>query len=118
MENFQITSEKNDDYFLIRLSGYFNAEAASEFAAVISEALESGMCNFIADFEKCGSVNSPAVAQVLDSCIQIVEDHDGAFVIFGLNSLKRSFFEMAGIFQLAASASSLEEAVGIIRSAV
>ncbi|MBU1108454.1 MAG: hypothetical protein KKB51_17395 [Candidatus Riflebacteria bacterium] len=114
MQNFEITTETTSDYLLIRQSGYFNAEAAVEFSSIISGALESGKCNFIVNLENCSSVNSPAVAHILDLCLQIVEDHHGAIVIFGLNNLKKSFFEMAGIFPLASSTNSFEEAVLII----
>jgi len=111
-----ITTQKNRDYLLIRQFGYFNNETADEFSQIVTNTLAAGLCNFIVDLENCHSINSPAVAQFLDSCLKIVEDHNGVIVVFGLNNLKKSFFEMAGIFPLASYANSFEEAVQILES--
>jgi len=105
-----IVTETISDYMLIRQHGYFNKETGEEFSAIVTNSLKNGTRRFITDLKGCSAINSPAAALLLDACLKIVEDYHGEIVIFGLNSLKKSFLEMTGIFEFASYAASFEEA--------
>jgi anti-anti-sigma factor len=111
MEAFHISHEENGDIQVLKVSGYFNADAGKEFQRVINELLSRKKVGIVVEMSQCPSVNSPGAAVLLETAYRIVEDYRGKMIFAGLNGLKISFFEMAGILPLAGIADSLAEAL-------
>ena len=110
MESYHIEHSQEGDIGLVRIQGYFNAEAATDLQKAGEEILAKKILKIVLDFSACPSVNSPGAVAILDFCLKVTDDFRGRVIIFGLNQLKQSFFEMVGIFPVATYQPSWEEA--------
>lgn len=96
---------------IFSISGYFSEELGKKLLQQGIEQMKKKIPGIVVDLEKCKIVTSPAVGFLLDLAMKIVDDFHGKMVFSGLNRIKESTFQMAGIVPIAMVAESIDSAV-------
>ena len=97
------------------VDGYLASESGDTLREVIIELLKTGKNEILLDFSKCSIISSPGVAAIFDSICRIQEDYKGNSVIIGLDNAKKDFLMMTGILPMIESASTIEEAIDLMK---
>ena len=112
---FEISKSSHERIAMLKVNGYCNQEAGDELLKIVRHEFETGsFADLIIDFAQCSGVNSPGVARVLEAAEIVTEDFGGSVVMSGLDKIKRSFFQMVGILELAAAAPDETAAIKLL----
>ena len=114
MDSYTLNLRDHQQIPIIAVTGYFAAEAGQESRTVVRELLEKGQTRISMDFSECRLINSPGVVAIMQIAMQFVEDYSGRIVLVGLDDLKITVLEMAGVLPLAETADSLDQAAMIL----
>ena len=115
MTSYEIVEYSLDMFPVFQIRGYFSQETGEELHDRVAEFLKAGKNRLVIDFELCKAVNSPGVVAVMELALNIAEDHQGRLVIMGIDGIKKSVFQMAGIFPIADLALGRQEALVLLQ---
>jgi len=114
MNSFTLRQTNHRDFAVIEVEGYYAAEAGQETKTIVAELLANDRINIIMDFSACRLINSPGVVAIMQVAMEVVEDFGGKLVLVGLDDLKVTVLEMAGVIPLADNAKDLDQAAMIL----
>ncbi len=115
MQPFHLEKEDSDDVVILKFRGYFAGDPDGHVRGLVEEALKNGIRRIVFDFSECRLVNSPGVVMIMEVTLRIVDDSQGNLAISGLDPIKSSVFEMAGIFPLADQAEDIPAAIALVK---
>jgi len=104
-------SERPTGQVIIDCSGYYDEEAGKKIQEALNPFLARGRVLIALNLGRCGTVNSLGIASILDLAMQVIDDFKGKLVVTGLDPLKKSVFEVTGVFPLAEYAGTIDEAL-------
>ena len=110
----KVEESNKNGVFVYSVLGYFNDVEGKQTHKMVDAQLQRGNRKFIIDFSVCNLINSPGAAWIFDIVQHVIDDFHGRIVVCGADKLRREVFQMCGIFPLAESAQTVEEAFSIV----
>ncbi len=113
MENkdFALSFKVVSKIFVVEFSGYLASGMAEKLLPQIDWRLAQGCRNFIFDFAGVTMLESAAVATILTTTENIVDNNAGYLAFSNLNEVSRKVLEMVGVFLYAGCFEKTEEAI-------
>lgn len=105
----KITSEKENDYYVIGIEGDLDASSCIILDKSISEAVSKGEKKIIIDCERLHYISSAGLG-VFMSYLQDFENNKISLVLFGLSEKVKNVFQILGLDQLIKIVNTKEEA--------
>ncbi|RCK78114.1 MAG: hypothetical protein OZSIB_1763 [Candidatus Ozemobacter sibiricus] len=115
VQPFSIELKSEAGLPVLEMHGYFGQEAAARAREILVDLLAKGQTRIIFDFSPCKLINSPGVVGIMKLTMEIVEDFQGDLAITGLDNLKFTVLDMAGVFPMAQRATSRAEAIRLLK---
>ncbi|NLI75043.1 MAG: hypothetical protein GX442_01220 [Candidatus Riflebacteria bacterium] len=112
---FSIDLRHEEGVPVLEMHGYFGQDAAARVQEIVTGLLAKGQIRMVFDFTPCKLINSPGVVGIMKVTMQIVEDFQGDLAITGLDNLKFTVLDMAGVFPMAQRATSRPEAFQLVK---
>ncbi len=111
---FQVSMDQ--EFPVVYLQHYCNDETLEGMGDEICNLCDQDKNKIVFDLSKCELINSLGLGELLDVILMIVQDYDGSAVVTGINALQQRLFKLTGVFPIAQSAASLEEALDFLRN--
>ena len=105
----KITSEKENDYYVIGIEGDLDASSCIILDKSISDAVSKGEKKIIIDCERLHYISSAGLG-VFMSYLQDFENNKISLVLFGLSEKVKNVFQILGLDQLIKIVNTKEEA--------
>jgi anti-anti-sigma regulatory factor len=105
---YSLKVNRENRVLTVSVVGYFNDDTGLELEALVREAFSQDGEVLILDMALCTNVNSMGVASLFGLCVLVVNDLRRKLFLVGLDSLKITVLNMAGIFTMA----TFEQTVG------
>ncbi|MFZ2959288.1 MAG: STAS domain-containing protein [Candidatus Ozemobacteraceae bacterium] len=115
MSVFSLEMDIIDGITILLIKGYFGFDAGSEATKLVEHHLGSGERRFVIDFSECRLISSPGVVDLLVMICKIEDDFGGRVIITGLDPLKTSLLEMAGVIPGVESAYDRATGIELLR---
>lgn len=112
---FSVDLKNEDGVPVLELHGYYGSDAGTRTREVVQSLLQKGQTHLIFDFSPCKLINSPGVVAIMKITMEIVEDFQGDLAITGLDNLKFTVLDMAGVFPMASRAATRQEAIRLAK---
>lgn len=116
MKPFDMDQKTIDGMIVFHIKGYFSDYAGKKMQDTVDEHLKSGAAAFVFDFSGCPLINSPGIVAIANIAMKIVDDFRGRIVLCGLDDLKTSVLNVAGVFPTAEYSGTLEESLQKLKS--
>ena len=104
MPSFEVILTTHGRTVIADIRGYFNDEAGRHLQGGLKPLLKKGANRVLLDFSLCEVINSPGVAALLETAVEVIEDHRGMLVLCGLQETSQDILQMAGLFTYATAA--------------
>lgn len=114
IQSFSFTNRQDNDSVIISLIGYLEKDGGQELRSFVDSQVKEGIRKFILDFQKIELISSPGLAALLQIGGQVVEDHDGKIVSFGLDKHHHAVLDLANFFWLASDAPDEKTALVLV----
>lgn len=111
--SFSLDLKRPKNVPVIEIKGYFSREAGEKALKMVDELLKKGDRQVILDFSNCALVNSPGIVMVMKIAFLVADEYQGMIAATGVDELKNTVFELAGIFPLAHKYDTTEEALRV-----
>ncbi|NLI79719.1 MAG: STAS domain-containing protein [Candidatus Riflebacteria bacterium] len=98
MPSFEVILTTHGRAVVADIRGYFNDEAGRHLQERLKPLLKKGSNRILLDFSRCEVINSPGVAGLLETAVEVIEDHRGMLVLCGLQETSQNILQMAGLF--------------------
>lgn len=98
MSSFEVILTTHGQVVVADIRGYFNDEAGRRLQEGLKPLLKKGANRILLDFSLCEIINSPGVAALLETAVEVIEDHRGKMVLCGLQETSQDILKMAGMF--------------------
>lgn len=108
----KITSDKENDYYIIGIDGDLDASSCIVLDKSISEAVSQGERKIIIDCSRLNYISSAGLG-VFMSYLQDFENNKISLVLFGLNEKVKNVFQILGLDQLIKIVTTKEEAKSV-----
>jgi anti-anti-sigma factor len=95
----ELNSEKNGSKLILHLSGRIDTLASQQFEKKLTELVEKGNIELIADCNQLEYVSSSAL-RVLLLTLKKLKSKNGRFILFGLQPQIREVFDISGFLDL------------------
>lgn len=105
----KITSDKENDYYVIGIEGDLDASSCIILDKSISEAVSKGEKKIIIDCDRLNYISSAGLG-VFMSYLQDFENNKISLVLFGLSEKVKNVFQILGLDQLIKIVNTKEEA--------
>lgn len=105
----KITSEKENDFYVIGIEGDLDASSCILLDQSISEAVSKGEKKIIIDCDRLNYISSAGLG-VFMSYLQDFENNNISLVLFGLSEKVKNVFQILGLDQLIKIVNNKEEA--------
>ncbi|MBX9852399.1 MAG: STAS domain-containing protein [Cytophagaceae bacterium] len=111
----KLTSEKENDYFIISIEGDLDASSCINLDKIISEAVSNGEKKIMVDCSRLSYISSAGLG-VFMSYLQDFEANKVSMVLFGLSEKVQNVFQILGLDQLLKIVNTKEEAKSLINA--
>lgn len=105
----KITSEKENDHYIIGIEGDLDASSCIILDKSISDAVSKGEKKIIIDCDRLNYISSAGLG-VFMSYLQDFENNKISLVLFGLSEKVKNVFQILGLDQLIKIVNTKEEA--------
>lgn len=112
---YSIDLKTEDGVPILEMHGYYGPEAGNRTRELVQGLLQKGQIRMVFDLSPCKLINSPGVVAIMKLTMEIVEDFQGDLAITGLDNLKFTVLDMAGVFPMASRAMTREEAIKLVK---
>ncbi|MBF0542893.1 MAG: hypothetical protein HQM08_00595 [Candidatus Riflebacteria bacterium] len=106
-----VTREEGTEIIIIGVQGYFDDVCGKNVRTALETYLRKGVVKIILDVGGAKNINSLGVASVLKMVLLVLDNYKGRFLITGLNSLKKSVFELTGVIPLAEVVETVDDGI-------
>ena len=111
----KLTSEKENDYFIISIEGDLDASSCINLDKIISEAVSNGEKKIMVDCSRLSYISSAGLG-VFMSYLQDFDTNNVVMVLFGLSEKVQNVFQILGLDQLLKIVNTKEEAKSLINA--
>jgi len=113
---FTVDLKSDEGIPILEIHGYYGPEAGIRTHEVVQSLLQKNQNRIIFDFTACKLISSPGVVALMKMTMEIVEDFQGDLAIAGLDNLKFTVLDMAGVFPMAIRAMSRQDAIRLLKN--
>ncbi|MBI5342391.1 MAG: STAS domain-containing protein [Deltaproteobacteria bacterium] len=111
MSYLNVRTRQADGALVVYIDGYLNSLLGEEVERVVQETLDSGMRNFLLNFEGTRLINSIGISIIIDIVEKIME-RNGMLAFCALSRINRELFQMTGVARYVRVFEREEEALG------
>jgi anti-anti-sigma factor len=111
MSYLNVRTRQAEGTLVVYIDGYLNSLLGEEVERVVQETLDSGMRNFLLNFEGTRLINSIGISIVIDIVEKIME-RNGMLAFCALSRINRELFQMTGVARYVRVFEREEEALG------
>lgn len=105
----------NKEYPMIEFVNYCNEQTLDGLVGEVDSLCKSGKTKMVFDFSRCNVINSLGITVLIESLV-LAQDHQGDVVITGADSIKKKFFSLTGVFSIADSSETIQQAFEILNN--
>lgn len=111
MSYLNVRTRPAEGALVVYIDGYLNSLLGEEVERVVQETLDSGVRNFLLNFEGTRLINSIGISIVIDIVEKIME-RNGMLAFCALSRINRELFQMTGVARYVRVFEREEEALG------
>jgi len=111
MSYLNVRTRQAEGALVVYIDGYLNSLLGEEVERVVQETLDSGMRNFLLNFEGTRLINSIGISIVIDIVEKIME-RNGMLAFCALSRINRELFQITGVARYVRVFEREEEALG------
>jgi len=114
-EPFSIEVGEREGVPLIRVTGCLSQDGGNRVLAIVGDILGRQENKVIFDLAGTTVITSPAVADLLDAAVMIVQDNQGLMILTGLNAFKAKMLSLVGLTRIAKVVDTVEQGVALAK---
>lgn len=111
MSYLTVRTRNTGNSLVVYIDGYLNSLLGEEVERVVQETLDSGIRNFLLNFERTRLINSIGISIIIDIVEKIME-RNGSLAFCALSRIHRELFQMTGVARYVRTFEREEEAIG------
>ena len=111
MSYLTVRTRNAGNSLVVYIDGYLNSLLGEEVERVVQETLDSGIRNFLLNFERTRLINSIGISIIIDIVEKIME-RNGSLAFCALSRIHRELFQMTGVARYVRTFEREEEAIG------
>ena len=115
MDTLTLKTSETDGVFIVHVTGYVSLDTVGNIQKVVDDYLARGGRAVVLDLSECKVINSHGITAIMTLTMRVTDDFKGNVVIFTLDPVKVSVFELVGIFPIASLARNLPDAIRLAR---